>query len=83
MTRSGVLDAYPNVDGVVALTHGSGCGMDSAGEGIDVLRRTIAGYATHPNMAGVLLVGLGCESNQMGALITAPGGSIWATDWRR
>jgi altronate hydrolase len=71
MTRSGALDAYPNVDGVVALTHGSGCGMDSAGEGIDVLRRTIAGYATHPNMAGVLLVGLGCESNQMGALITA------------
>ena len=69
--HSGVLDAFPNVDGVVALTHGSGCGMDSAGEGLDVLRRTIAGYATHPNFAGVLLVGLGCESNQMGALITA------------
>jgi altronate hydrolase len=71
MTRSGALDAFPEVDGVVALTHGSGCGMDSNGEGIDVLRRTIAGYATHPNFAGVLLVGLGCESNQMGALITA------------
>jgi altronate hydrolase len=71
ITRSGELDLYPNVDGVVALTHGSGCGMDTAGEGIDVLRRTIAGYATHPNFAGVLLVGLGCESNQMGALITA------------
>jgi altronate hydrolase len=71
MTRSGALDAFPNVDGVVALTHGSGCGMDSNGEGIDVLRRTIAGYATHPNFAGVLLVGLGCEANQLGALITA------------
>jgi altronate hydrolase len=71
MTRSGVLGAFPNVDGVVALTHGSGCGMDSNGEGIDLLRRTIAGYATHPNFAGVLLVGLGCEANQLGALITA------------
>ncbi len=69
--RSGVLDAYPNVDGVVALTHGSGCGMDSTGEGMDVLRRAIAGYATHPNVAGVLLVGLGCEANGLGALITA------------
>jgi altronate hydrolase len=71
MSRSGILDAYPNVDGVVALTHGSGCGMDGHGEGIDLLRRTIAGYATHPNFAGVLLVGLGCEANQLGALITA------------
>jgi altronate hydrolase len=69
--RSGALAAYPNIDGVVALTHGSGCGMDSGGEGMDVLRRTIAGYATHPNIAGVLLVGLGCEANGLGALITA------------
>jgi altronate hydrolase len=67
---SGVLASYPNVDGVVALTHGSGCGMDGSGEGIDVLRRTIAGYATHPNIAGVLLVGLGCEANGLGALLT-------------
>ncbi len=65
------LEAYPNVDGVVSLTHASGCGMDAGGEGLDVLRRTIAGYATHPNIAGVLLVGLGCEANGLGALITA------------
>ena len=71
VSRSGVLDRFPHVDGVVSLTHGSGCGMDAGGEGIDVLRRTIAGYATHPNIAGVLLVGLGCEANGMGALITA------------
>lgn len=70
LRASGALDAFDNVDGVVALTHGSGCGMDSAGEGIDVLRRTIAGYATHPNVGGVLLVGLGCEANGLGALIT-------------
>lgn len=65
------LEQFPNVDGVVALVHGSGCGMDSAGEGLDMLRRTIAGYATHPNVAAVLLVGLGCEANGLGALITA------------
>jgi altronate hydrolase len=65
------LEAFPKVDGVVSLTHGSGCGMDAKGIGMDVLRRTIAGYATHPNIAGVLLVGLGCEANGLGALITA------------
>ena len=44
-------DDYPNVDGVVALTHGTGCGMASEGEAMDVLRRTLAGYARHPNFA--------------------------------
>ncbi len=71
--RGDNLRDFPNVDGVVALTHTSGCGMDSAGEGIDVLRRTIAGYVRHANFAGVLLIGLGCESNQMGALMFAQG----------
>jgi altronate hydrolase len=73
VTASGLLRDYPNVDGVVALTHSSGCGMDSTGEGIDVLRRTIAGYAQHANFAGLLLVGLGCEANQMSALLVAEG----------
>src|SRR6185312_13433005 len=54
---------FPNVDGVVALTHTAGCGMDSSGEGIDILRRTLAGYARHPNFGGVLVIGLGCEAN--------------------
>ena len=71
--RGDSLRDFPNVDGVVALTHTSGCGMDSAGEGIDVLRRTIAGYVRHANFGGVLLIGLGCESNQMGALMFAEG----------
>jgi len=61
----GALASFANVDGVVALTHGSGCGMDSNGESMQVLRRTLAGYARHPNFAGVLVVGLGCESNQI------------------
>jgi altronate hydrolase len=61
------LKDFPNVDGVVALTHGTGCGMDSDGLGLQILQRTLTGYATHPNFAGVLVVGLGCESNQINA----------------
>jgi altronate hydrolase len=65
------LAAFPNVDGVVALTHGSGCGMDTHGEGMQILRRTLGGYAKHANFAGVLIVGLGCEANQISALLGA------------
>ncbi|MGP4015911.1 UxaA family hydrolase [Saccharopolyspora sp. 5N708] len=65
MRFSGVLDEFPNVDGVVALTHGTGCGMAPDGEGIDVLRRVMRGYLTHPNFAGFLVLGLGCEDNQI------------------
>jgi altronate hydrolase len=66
--RPGLLDDFPNVDGVVALTHGAGCGMASEGEGFDVLQRTLTGYAEHPNFAGFLLLGLGCEVNQVASL---------------
>lgn len=62
------LSIYPNVDGVIAFSHMSGCGMAKEGRGIDNLRRTIAGYARHPNFAAVLVVGLGCEVNQIDAL---------------
>ncbi len=65
------LDAFPNVDGVVALTHKSGCGMASEGEPVDVLRRTMAGYARHPNFFAVQVVGLGCEANQINGLLAA------------
>ena len=61
------LEQYPNIDGVVALTHGTGCGMDTDGLGMQILQRTLAGYATHANFAAVLVVGLGCESNQINA----------------
>jgi len=64
---------YPNVDGVVALTHKTGCGMAAEGTSMDVLRRTIAGYARHPNFGAVLLVGLGCEANQVASLLRAEG----------
>jgi len=70
---SDVLHAYPNVDGVVTITHGTGCGMAEHGEPADLLRRVFVGYATHPNFAGVLLLGLGCETNQIEPLITLTG----------
>jgi altronate hydrolase len=66
-SRPEALAAWPNVDGVVALTHGTGCGMDTEGLGMQVLTRTLTGYATHANFAAVLVVGLGCEANQIGA----------------
>src|SRR5215207_5167262 len=68
VNRSGILADYPNVDGVVSFVHGTGCGMASLGEGFDILKRTQWGYASNPNLAGVLLVGLGCEVFQIGRM---------------
>lgn len=68
---SAALRAFPNVDGVVALTHAMGCCTDTKGEGMRLLQRTLAGYARHPNFAGVLVIGLGCEANQISALLGA------------
>jgi len=67
------LAAYPNVDGVVAFAQTTGCGMSTPSLHFDVLRRTLAGYATHPNLAGVLIVGLGCERNQVADLVASQG----------
>ena len=67
------LAAYPNVDGVVAFAQTSGCGMSSPSYHFDVLRRTIAGYARHPNLAAALVIGLGCERNQVAGLIESQG----------
>ena len=69
-THPEALADYPNVDGVVALTHGTGCGMDTQGLGMQLLGRTLTGYATHANFAGVLVVGLGCEANQINAWLS-------------
>lgn len=67
------LAAFPQVDGIVALTHGAGCATDSEGEGLQVLRRTLAGYARHANFAAVIVVGLGCETNQIQGLLAQEG----------
>lgn len=58
-----------NVDGVVPITHGTGCGMSAGHEGYKALFRTLSGYARHPNFAGILLVGLGCEVMQIPDLV--------------
>lgn len=68
-----LLDAFPNIDGVVPLTHGGGCGMAASGLEMDVLRRTLGGYARHANMAAVVMLGLGCETNQIAGLMKAEG----------
>jgi len=67
------LAPYPNVDGVVALTHGGGCATASDGEPLQVLRRTLGGYARHANFAAILVVGLGCETNQIAGLMEQEG----------
>jgi altronate hydrolase len=69
----GALREYPKVDGVVAITHTTGCGMDINGEGMEVLRRTLSGYARHVNFGGILLIGLGCEVNQAEDLFSTQG----------
>ena len=67
------LAAYPNVDGVISLVHSTGCGMASTGDGYANLQRTLWGHARHPNFAGILMVGLGCEVNQIDFLLEAYG----------
>ncbi len=67
------LAEFPNIDGVVAFAHDTGCGMEMTGEPMDLLRRTMAGYARHANIAGALIVGLGCERNQVNGLFKTEG----------
>ncbi len=71
--RTDALEKYPNIDGVVSLVHTTGCGMADSGEGFANLQRTLWGFAQHPNFAGVLMVGLGCEVNQIPFLLDAYG----------
>ncbi len=65
------ISEYPNVDGVNAFVHGTGCGMADSGEGFESLQRVMWGYAKNPNVAAVLMVGLGCEMNQIDWLLDA------------
>jgi len=67
------LKEFPHVDGVVAFSHDIGCGMEMSGEPMELLRRTMAGYARHPNLAAALIVGLGCERNQLKGLMEQEG----------
>ena len=71
---------YPNVDGIVPIVHGTGCGMSAKDEGYATLFRTLSGYAQHPNFAAILLIGLGCEVMQIADLVgdrkIRPGGDL-------
>ncbi|HXV29432.1 MAG TPA: UxaA family hydrolase, partial [Sinorhizobium sp.] len=60
-----ILPKYDGIDGFVPIVHDQGCGMSSTGDGMMNLHRTLAGYARHANFGGVLMVGLGCEVNQL------------------
>jgi len=64
-----ILKKYNNVDGVVALTHSSGCAISSSGQGINMLKKTISGYLRHPNFFGILFIGLGCETNNINSYL--------------
>jgi altronate hydrolase len=64
-----ILKDYPNIDGVVAFTHGDGCGMEYGGLKHRMLARTLGGMAKHPNVGGFLVVGLGCETSTPGYIL--------------
>lgn len=81
------LAAYPNVDGVIALTHGSGCANRVGGPDYVLLQRTLAGMTRHPNIGASILVGLGCETNQIADLVENYGlstqnGQTGPAQWR-
>ncbi len=67
------LAEYPNIDGVVALAHGIGCGMELTGEPMALLRRTMAGFIRHANLSAAIVIGLGCERNQISDLMQEQG----------
>ncbi len=71
------LDAFPNVDGVIGLTHKSGCGLDAPLEGVRTLKKALAGFVKHPNFAHVVVVGLGCEITNLGDVLAGwPGDAL-------
>jgi altronate hydrolase len=66
--RSALAD-YPHIDGVIAMTHDTGCGMQFGGLKHELINRTLGGMAKHPNIGAFLLIGLGCEQTSAGYLI--------------
>jgi altronate hydrolase len=66
---SNILKDYPNIDGVVGITHSTGCGMNTVSEGMQVFQRTIDGFKNHPNFSHVFVIGLGCECAQISLFV--------------
>lgn len=77
--RRDLLASYPNVDGVVPIVHGAGCCVGTQDESFHMLQRTVWGHVRHPNFAAVLLLGLGCETNQISSLRSTFGESVGPT----
>ncbi|MBM3215348.1 altronate dehydratase [Candidatus Poribacteria bacterium] len=71
--RGDRLTDFPNVDGILPITHKGGCGMAIGSEDYAQLQRTLAGFARHPNVFGYVLIGLGCEINQLEDLVANEG----------
>lgn len=71
--KRGILDDYPNVDGIVPIVHGVGCCVATDDEGFRMLQRTVWGHARHANFASVLMLGLGCEANQIPFMLEVMG----------
>ncbi|MGD9711271.1 MAG: UxaA family hydrolase [Thermomicrobiales bacterium] len=69
--QPGMLDDYPNVDGVIALPHKGGCGAHIGSRDLYIFQRTLAGIVHHPNVAGYVILSLGCEVNQPTDMIDA------------
>src|SRR6478672_2355501 len=69
--QPGVLDEFPNVDGVIALPHKGGCGAHIGSRDLYIFQRTLAGIVHHPNVAGYVILSLGCEVNQPTDMIDA------------
>ena len=67
--KAGWLEDFPNIDGVVPIVHGTGCGMSGKDEGYETLHRTLQGWARNPNFGGVIMAGLGCEVMQVASLV--------------
>ncbi len=65
----------PNVDGVVAFPHGEGCAQ-TIGPDTDQLQRTLKGVLHHPNVSAALILGLGCEVNQISHYLGSAAGSL-------
>lgn len=67
--REDTLAEFPHIDGIVPICHGAGCGCSNLDEAFELQLKTLAGYIRHPNFAGVLVVGLGCEVMQIETLL--------------
>jgi altronate hydrolase len=76
VTAGAQIAGLPGCDGVIALTHDLGCAMAEGTPGDELLRRTLRGYAVHPNLAGVIVVTLGCEVNQPANFLTGSAAQV-------